>query len=113
MSKKELLFSVTKKDFKITYFSGKGAGGQHRNKHMNCVRIQHKDSGTMATGQDERSKERNLRNAFKRLTDKPKFKNWIRVEASKAMLDKDEEKKIINRIVEEAMREENLKVEYF
>ena len=26
---KELLFSVTKKDFDITYFSGKGAGGQH------------------------------------------------------------------------------------
>ena len=33
---KELLFSVTKKDFSITWFSGTGAGGQYRNKHQNC-----------------------------------------------------------------------------
>ena len=54
---KEILFSVTKKDFEITYFSGKGAGGQHRNKHQNCVRLKHKDTGIITTGQDQRSKK--------------------------------------------------------
>jgi protein subunit release factor A len=43
--KKELLFSVTKKDFNVDYFSGKGAGGQYRNKHQNCVRLKHIESG--------------------------------------------------------------------
>jgi len=33
--KKEHLFSVTKKDIEITYYSGRGAGGQHRNRHKN------------------------------------------------------------------------------
>jgi len=32
---RELAFSVTKKDLEITYFSGTGKGGQHRNKHKN------------------------------------------------------------------------------
>lgn len=76
---KELLFSVTKKDLEITYFSGTGAGGQHRNRHKNCVRIKHEASGTMVTGQEERSKDRNLKKAFTRLTKHPKFLKWHRI----------------------------------
>ena len=41
---KKLLFSITKKDFKIDYFSGTGAGGQHRNRHKNCIRLTHIES---------------------------------------------------------------------
>lgn len=33
MAEKELLSSVTKKDFDITWFSGTGNDGQYRNKH--------------------------------------------------------------------------------
>lgn len=73
---KELLFSITKKDLNITYFSGKGAGGQHRNKHMNCVRLNHKDSGTLVTGQSFKSKQRNITQALDNLTRHPKFINW-------------------------------------
>ena len=57
--KKELLFSITRKDFEITWFGGSGAGGQHRNKHHNCCRIVHKASGIMSTGQGSRSREQN------------------------------------------------------
>jgi len=47
MSKKELLFSLTKKDFKVETFRGSGAGGQHRNKTDSAVRIKHPASGRL------------------------------------------------------------------
>ena len=106
---RELLFSVTKKDLKITWFSGKGSGGQYRNKHQNCCRIQHKESGVIVTGQDERSQKQNLKNAFLRLTRHPNFQKWLRIKASEIMVGKFE----IEKIVDELMQPENLKVEYF
>jgi protein subunit release factor A len=110
---KQLLFSVTRKDLDITFFSGSGAGGQYRNKHQNCVRIKHRDSGVIVTGQEERSKEQNLRNAFKRLTQHPKFKMWLRVRISEEMADKEKEEQEIQRKVDEAMKEENIRVEFY
>lgn len=109
---KELLFSVTKKDLEISYFSGTGAGGQHRNRHMNCVRIKHPESGVIVTGQEERSKEQNLRNAFKRLTENPKFQTWLKIKSSEYALDKVKEEEYLTQRVAEAMKEENLKIEY-
>ena len=50
---KKLLFSLTKNDFIVTYYSGTGAGGQHRNKHQNCVRIKHKETGIIQRIEDE------------------------------------------------------------
>ena len=38
-------------DFKIEWFSGTGAGGQHRNKHQNSCRITHLPTGRVATAQ--------------------------------------------------------------
>lgn len=58
---------LTKKDFRIEWFSGKGAGGQYRNKHQNCCRIIHIASGLMATGQSNRDRPSNQREAFKKL----------------------------------------------
>ncbi len=105
---KELLFSVTKKDLEITWFSGTGAGGQHRNKHQNCCRIKHLESGVIVTGQEEKSRDRNLKTAFKRLTEHPQFKLWLKIKASKCSSDIQD----IDSIVNEAMKEENLKIEY-
>jgi protein subunit release factor A len=105
---RELLFSVTKKDLEITWFSGKGAGGQHRNKHQNCCRIKHPESGVIVTGQEEKSRDKNLRNAFKRLTENKKFKTWLKIKTSELMNDSYS----IEEQVNNAMREENLKVEY-
>ena len=110
---KELLFSVTKKDLDITYYSGTGAGGQHRNKCKNCVRIHHRESGVIVTGQEERSLKQNLKNAFNRLANHKKFKTWLRIKAGEMSMDREEERREIEKKVEEGMKLENLKIEYF
>lgn len=103
---KKLLFSVTKKDLRIEYFSGRGAGGQHRNKHQNCVRIFHEQSGAMATGQSNKKRIANLREAFNGLIKHPKFKMW-----HAAMVQFHISGKTIDEIVDEAMDLKNLKIE--
>lgn len=64
---KTLIFSATKKDFEITWFSGTGAGGQHRNKHQNCCRIKHIESGLMAVCTEYKERPANLKCAFRKL----------------------------------------------
>jgi len=76
-NKKELLFSVTKKDFEVTWFSGTGAGGQYRNKHQNCCRIIHKESGSMGTGQSQRDRISNQKEAFNNCVNTLSFKLWL------------------------------------
>ena len=76
---KELLFSVTKNDLEVDWFSGTGCGGQYRNKHQNCCRIRHKDSGAIATGQSQRDRVSNLKEAMENLTKSLKFKAWVKV----------------------------------
>lgn len=58
---------LTKKDFKLEWFSGTGGGGQHRNKHQNCCRITHIETGIRATGQTARDRPTNQRMAFEAL----------------------------------------------
>ena len=50
------------KDFKIEWYSGTGAGGQHRNKHQNSCRLTYIPSGTVVTSQC-RSRENSLNEA--------------------------------------------------
>lgn len=70
----KLKYTVTKKDLEITFFSGSGAGGQHRNKHANCVRIKHPETGVLVVGQNHREKEKNMKDALASLANHPKFK---------------------------------------
>lgn len=58
---------LTRKDFDVDWFSGTGAGGQHRNKHMNCCRITHRATGLRATGQSQRTRPANQAEAFTKL----------------------------------------------
>ena len=58
---------LTKKDFRIEWFSGTGAGGQHRNKHQNCCRIIHIESGLKSQGMDNKSRVANQKDAFEKL----------------------------------------------
>jgi len=61
---------LTRKDFKVEWYSGTGAGGQYRNKHQNCCRITHIDTGLMATGQSQRDRPGNQKEAFTSLAEK-------------------------------------------
>ena len=97
---KELLFSVTKDDLDIDWFSGTGCGGQYRNKHQNCCRIRHKDSGAIATGQSQRDRVSNLKEAMENLTKSPKFKAWVKVRVGEVT----GEKADIDAKVDRAMR---------
>lgn len=106
MAKKELLFSVTKKDLRIGYFSGTGAGGQHRNRHKNCVRMFHDESGAMATGQSSRERQANIKEAFNGLLKHTKFKVWHSM-----MVHKITSGKSIDELVDEQVKTKNLKIE--
>ncbi len=112
---KELLFSVTKDDLEISFFSGTGAGGQHRNKHQNCVRMRHPDSGTATQCSEHRSKDQNLRTAFQRLVDDKKFKAWSRKKAAEMMITKEqrEKQKLESEkpVVDCTIRPDNIKIE--
>lgn len=61
---------LTRKDFKVDWFSGTGAGGQYRNKHQNCCRITHLETKLVATGQSHRDRIANQKEAFKTLVGK-------------------------------------------
>lgn len=101
---RNLLFSLTKKDFKVTWYSGKGAGGQHRNKHQNCCRIYHEPSKAMGRGTESKSRQQNQKMAFKRLIESEALQNYIKRRASGQALIEDK--------VNEMMKEENLLIEY-
>lgn len=53
---------IREQDLDIEWYSGTGAGGQHRNKHQNSCRIRHRPTGIQATAQC-RSRENSLAEA--------------------------------------------------
>lgn len=93
MATKELLFSITKKDLDITTFRAGGKGGQHQNKTDSAVRIKHRDSGAVAESRESRSQAENKSIAWKRLTETPKFKIWLKKRIAEASMSADERRK--------------------
>jgi hypothetical protein len=106
MNEERAKFSVTKKDLTVTWFSGTGAGGQHRNKHQNCIRIKHNATGIIKTGQSSRSRETNTKEALEALASDPRFKFYCELRLSEI-----EEGITIAKKVDDAMRDSNIKVE--
>ncbi len=49
-------------DFRIEWFSGSGAGGQHRNKHQNSCRVHHVPTG-LSEARQGRERNANLKEA--------------------------------------------------
>jgi len=107
MTDKKLLFSLTKKDFRIDYFPGTGAGGQKKNKTENCCRITHLDSGAVGKSEEGRSKEHNKKTAFQRMTETKEFQSWYKLEVARKL------GKIadIETEVKKTMQPENIKIE--
>ena len=101
---REKLFSVTSNDFEITWFSGTGSGGQYRNKHQNCCRLKHKETGVIGTGQSNRSQEANKKEAFMSVYNNPRFQSWLRLKIAEAL-----EEESIDDIVDREMN--NIRVE--
>jgi len=111
---KELLFSITKDDFEISFFNGTGPGGQNRNKRKMCVRMKHRASGVTGVGQSERSLEQNKKAAFRAIVNNPKFKAWQKVECAKALMSKEERarlKQLLEQQVENDLQLHNLLIE--
>ena len=104
--KKELIFSITKKDFKIQTFQSGGPGGQHQNKTDSGVRIIHKASGATGESRTDKSQHRNKKLALKRLTETTKFKLWLQRKTSEVFSGQTIEQK-----VDEVMQPKNLKIE--
>lgn len=82
-NKKELLFTLTRKDFVVEAKRGSGKGGQNRNVTNSACRITHPASGAVGQAQDERSYHQNEKLAFQRLVASEKFKVWHKIEVSR------------------------------
>jgi peptide chain release factor 1 len=82
---KELILSLSKKkgDFIVKTSRSSGPGGQNVNKRETNVEVIHPASGATGRSQTHRTQEKNRREAFKRLSETPKFKTWLRIELAK------------------------------
>ena len=109
---KEPSFSITRKDFKVDYYKGSGAGGQNRNKRETAVRITHIESNAVGECCEQRNQLQNKRVAFDRLFNSKKFQVWFKKKCGIEMLSKEEKRKIEEK-VDNWMSEENLKIEYY
>jgi protein subunit release factor A len=108
---KQLLFSLTKKDFVIQTFCTGGKGGQHRNAKQNGVRIIHPASGARAEHRDGRDQGKNKAEAFEKLSETPVFKKWHKAEVARRLGQVRSDEIEVERAVDLAMHDKNLKVE--
>lgn len=66
------ILNFNEKDIEVQWFSGSGAGGQHRNKHQNSCRIKHLPTGIITSSQT-RSRESSYRAALEELRNRVDF----------------------------------------
>lgn len=109
MAERTLLFSVSIEDCEVQTFRSGGKGGQNQNKVNSGVRVIHHPSGARGEARDSRDQLQNKRAAFVRMAESNEFKSWHKMEVAR-LTGKIKE---AERIAEEMMSPENLKVEYF
>jgi peptide chain release factor 1 len=106
---KQLLFSVTHKDFDIQFTKGSGKGGQKRNKCETACRIVHPESGAVGYSETYRTQLQNKKASFERLVESPVFQQWHKLECSKRLGHWQAQ---VEAQVDQMMQPENLKIEY-
>ena len=116
-NQKHLLFSVTMKDLEMQTFSVGGHGGGGKDTSNSGVRLIHRASGAVGEGRDHRTNTQNRQDAFVRLVNTPKFKQWHKVECARRMGKRLEEtpeqiRERVNRMIDEGLRDGSIKVEY-
>jgi hypothetical protein len=108
VTSKELLFSITRKDFRVDTFRSGGKGGQKQNKTDSGVRITHVESGAVGESREERSQLQNKKNAFRRLVESKRFKTWHKLKVSEVLLNLQS----VDKVVDGWMDSKYIKVEY-
>lgn len=109
---KQLLFSLTKKDFEVDTFRSGGKGGQHQNKTESGVRIRHAASGAIGESREHREQGRNKKAAFERLVKSPLFQAWHKMTCAR-MLGQTKSTQELNREVDNDMTPDKLKIGYY
>lgn len=112
-----LLFSITKKDFERQTFSVGGHGGGGKDTSNSAVRLIHKASGAVGEGRDHCSNTKNCEDAFKRLLNTKKFKDWHRIECARRMGQyipetEEEIKERVDRMIDQGLKDGTIKLEY-
>lgn len=74
------VFSVTAADCEWSYTRGTGKGGQKKNKTNSAVHCMHRPSGAHGYSEASRSQAENRRDAFVKMAESDKFKQWNRLE---------------------------------
>ena len=100
-------FSITKKDFDVSWYSGTGAGGQHRNRHMNSCRLRHRETGVTKTGQNNRDRASNQRDAMRAMAEDPRILAFCEMRLREI-----ERGETLEEVVDRMMAPENLKIEF-
>jgi len=113
---KQLLFSVTKKDFIRQTFCSGGKGGQNQNKVASGVRLIHPPSGARGEARDSRDQPVNEKNAFLRLINSKEFKNWHKLEIARRLGQKPIEtpeqiQARVDKMIEEGLKDGSILVE--
>lgn len=80
---RELLFSVTKKDFEMQTFTVGGHGGAGKDTSNSGVRLIHRASNARAESRESRSVTQNRKTAFQRLVKTPEFLKWHKAECAR------------------------------